>query len=318
MDELSMSAQMKESVEAYREYLESNKGLRSLTVKSYISDTARTLHLMYLRGIRTLDAITIDELRSWIAHERHMGMAPASMARKIVSIRGFFAFAHEHGYASQNPAARLVTPKQASRLPEILNKKQAQAIVETQTQQESQEGNGAVALRDNAIMELLYATGIRVAELVSLDCNDVMMSERLLKVTGKGNKQRMVPFGLPAAHALEIWMEQGRAQLLHHAGVHIEDGDEGSAALFLGVQGHRMNQRQVRDLVHQRAQAAGVPDVAPHALRHSAATHMLDGGADLREVQELLGHASLSTTQRYTHVSMEKLKQSYKQAFPRA
>lgn len=167
----------------------------------------------------------------------------------------------------------------------------------------------ALTLRDAAIMETLYATGIRVAELVGLDIGDVSFPNRTLKVTGKGNKQRVVPFGGPASSALQSWIAQGRPAL---------QGENSGQALFLGARSARLDQRIVRGIVHERSREAGVPDIAPHALRHSAATHMLDGGADLREVQEMLGHSSLSTTQRYTHVSIEQLKARYGQAFPRA
>jgi integrase/recombinase XerC len=167
----------------------------------------------------------------------------------------------------------------------------------------------ALTLRDAAIMETLYATGIRVAELIGLDLGDVNFSNRTLKVTGKGNKQRVVPFGEPASRALQSWIAQGRPVLM---------GEQSGQALFLGARSARLDQRIARSVVHERSREAGVPDIAPHALRHSAATHMLDGGADLREVQEMLGHSSLSTTQRYTHVSIEQLKARYGQAFPRA
>ena len=191
----------------------------------------------------------------------------------------------------------------------------------------------ALFLRNDAIIELLYATGIRVAELAGLDLADIDFSSRTLRVTGKGNKQRVVPFGVPACRALDRWLAEGRGLLTarHQAGNarsagsgdrHKADGkgsvQDAGEAVFLGEQGRRINQRQVRDVVHRLAHQAGVPDISPHALRHSAATHLLDGGADLREVQEMLGHSSLATTQRYTHVSMEQLTRKYEQAFPRA
>ena len=174
----------------------------------------------------------------------------------------------------------------------------------------------AESQRNAAILELLYATGIRVAELVSMDIADIDFSNRTIKVTGKGNKQRVVPFGLPAQRALETWLEQGRPVLARTATDAVKS--RAANALFLGARGGRIDQRIARDIVHRAAREAGVPDISPHALRHSAATHMLDGGADLREVQEMLGHSSLKTTQRYTLVSIEQLKNRYGQAFPRA
>lgn len=187
----------------------------------------------------------------------------------------------------------------------------------------------AIEVRDAAIVEVLYATGIRVAELVSLDIADIDFSQRTMRVTGKGSKTRVVPFGAPAARALQDWLDTGRPLIAAHAG-NAGNGSQGNQsertakttdarnAVFLGARGGRLNQRQAREAVHKAAQQAHVPDVSPHALRHSAATHLLSGGADLREVQELLGHSSLRTTQRYTHVSIDQLRATYRQAFPRA
>lgn len=191
----------------------------------------------------------------------------------------------------------------------------------------------ALELRDAAIVEVLYATGMRVAELVALDIDDIDDAQRTMRVTGKGNKTRVVPFGAPARRALDAWLKRGRPEILRSAraargGARRSRGAAGASpdaaapsddrAVFLGARGGRLNQRQAREVVHRLAREAGVPDIAPHALRHSAATHLLDGGADLREVQEMLGHSSLRTTQRYTHVSMERLVETYRQAFPRA
>ncbi|MFD0705091.1 tyrosine recombinase XerC [Alloscardovia venturai] len=306
----TMSEQMNHVVEAYVQYLSSNRGLSPLTVKAYETDVREVLHILHLRGIDTLDSVNLDHLRAWMAHETHKGISKTSLARKVVALRGFFSYTHTHGISSSNPAASLATPRQSSRLPEVLTRSQAEEFVQVQMPQEQEVSRKPLAVRDNAIMELLYATGVRVAELVSLDISDVDFSQHTVRVTGKGNKQRIVPFGIPAAHALEEWLSTGRAVLINEHTPH--------GALFLGARGGRINQRQVRELVHERARAAGVPDISPHALRHSAATHMLDGGADLREVQEMLGHSSLQTTQRYTHVSLEQLTKKYEQAFPRA
>lgn len=190
----------------------------------------------------------------------------------------------------------------------------------------------AIEVRDAAIVEVLYATGIRVAELVSLDIADIDFSQRTMRVTGKGSKTRVVPFGAPAARALQEWLDTGRPLIAAHAsnahngaqnpqkpqGERAAKTADARNAVFLGARGGRLNQRQAREAVHKAAQQAHVPDVSPHALRHSAATHLLSGGADLREVQELLGHSSLRTTQRYTHVSIDQLRATYRQAFPRA
>jgi integrase/recombinase XerC len=354
--------------ESFLEYLRVNDGLSPNTVKSYGEDTAEILHVLELRGIADLDDVSVKDLRLWVAHESH-GHARSTLARKIVVIRRFFAYLSQHGLISGNPAAELVTPKQSQELPRILTEEQARRMMdsaerpvhEAMRQQSRNDSDmpasraassgprsskedgvqrnalWAVELRDAALVELLYATGMRISELVGLDLNDIDYSRRTLRVLGKGNKERVVPFGVPAQHALERWVDEGRGILLPapHAsspqgqtsGDHSGDGsrarskgghDAAREAVFLGARGGRLGVRQASDVVHRQARIAQVPDISPHSLRHSAATHMLDGGADLREVQELLGHASLNTTQRYTHISIEQLKKRYRQAFPRA
>lgn len=349
------STQFDGDIDSFVSYLKSNRGLSANTLKAYRADLTACLHLFELRGVTDLNEITLDDLRSWMAVESR-DHARSSMARKTVAVRGFFAWAYEHGVTTTDPAATLMTPSIPSTLPAVLTESQAEQLLDVAehavaTNQYKDDGGAAAASgsgktadksadtvnrskaparadkRDNArataesqrnaaILELLYATGIRVAELVSMDIADIDFSNRTIKVTGKGNKQRVVPFGLPAQRALETWLEQGRPVLARTA----TDAVKSRAAntLFLGARGGRIDQRIARDVVHRAAREAGVPDISPHALRHSAATHMLDGGADLREVQEMLGHASLSTTQRYTHVSIEQLKDRYGQAFPRA
>ena len=339
------STQFDGDIDSFVSYLKSNRGLSANTLKAYRADLTACLHLFELRGVTDLNEITLDDLRSWMAVESR-DHARSSMARKTVAVRGFFAWAYEHGVTNTDPAATLMTPSIPSTLPAVLTESQAEQLLDVAeqavaTNQYKGDGGAAAASgsgsgkavgktadksadtvnrneaparadkrdsarvvaesqRNAAILELLYATGIRVAELVSMDIADIDFSNRTIKVTGKGNKQRVVPFGLPAQRALETWLEQGRPVLARTA------------------RGGRIDQRIARDIVHRAAREAGVPDISPHALRHSAATHMLDGGADLREVQEMLGHSSLKTTQRYTHVSIEQLKNRYGQAFPRA
>nr|WP_204314730.1 tyrosine recombinase XerC [Bifidobacterium aerophilum] len=322
-------------------FLKANRGLSANTLKAYRTDVGECLHVLELRGVRAPDEITTDDLRSWMAHESRTH-ARSSMARKVVAVRGFFSWAHDHDLIPADPAAVLMTPKIPDTLPAVLTEAQAERLMDevdddarrpqgaaerrTHADQGRHDRDGrdgradkddkarAVALRDAAMLELLYATGIRVAELVGTDIRDVDFSNRTVKVTGKGNKQRVVPFGGPAAKALRDWLADGRPLLASCGRGAADDGE----ALFVGVRGARIDQRIVRGVVHRHAQAAGVPDISPHALRHSAATHLLDGGADLREVQEMLGHSSLKTTQRYTHVSIDQLKSRYEQAFPRA
>lgn len=302
-----------DDVAAFLVYLKANRGLSANTLKAYRIDVTDCLHTLELRGIGSLGEIDTDDLRLWMASASRTHVK-SSMARKVVAIRGFFAWASAHGRIPTDPATMLMTPKIAETLPVVLTEAQAERLmdaVDGETADRPDENRPlqhAVALRDAAMLEVLYATGMRVAELVGMDVRDVDFSHRTVKVTGKGNKQRVIPFGQPAARALEAWLRDGRPTMMR----------DDRAALFLGARGGRIDQRIVRDVVHREARSAGVPDIGPHALRHSAATHLLDGGADLREVQEMLGHASLKTTQRYTHVSIEQLKARYEQAFPRA
>ena len=349
-----------EQIGRFLRFMKAGRGLSANTLKAYRSDLESCLRLLEGHKITELREITLEDLRGWIAVESRTH-ARSSMARKIVAVRGFFAWAKDHGLIAMDPAAALMTPKTANLLPVVLTEAQAGQLLDAvdngfaresgseklsapdrgerrSASRRAERGEAkrgeAEAVRDAAMLELLYATGIRVAELVGLDVRDVDFGHRTIRVTGKGSKQRVVPFGLPAMRALERWLElrpqwhqaqarpDTRGDRRHAAGL-LGDavdnaGSAGCDALFLGVRGGRINQRVVRQVVHRSAQLAGVPDISPHALRHSAATHMLDGGANLREVQEMLGHASLKTTQRYTHVSIDQLKARYGQAFPRA
>lgn len=309
------------SCDSYLQWLSASKGLSANTVKSYGSDIRECLRVLALRGIGDLESVGLIDLRSWLAHEARTH-ASASLARKTVVVRSFFAYCADRDGWEADPAARLMTPKIGEQLPKVLNEQEARALMDRADERAAEALRGvrglspqrltlkrAEAVRDCAIAELLYATGIRVGELTAIDLPDVSEQTRTVLVHGKGGKDRVVPFGVPAQQALDSWLDEGRPVLANgHSG----------GALFLGVRGGRIDQRQVRTIVHRQAMEAGVPDISPHALRHSAATHLLDGGADLREVQELLGHANLATTQRYTHVSLEQMKRRYRQAFPRA
>lgn len=332
----------------YVDYLRANKGLGSATLRAYSADVLQCLEWCSSNGFCDLRAVSTSVLRQWM-YWLNKNHARSSLARKVVAVRGFFAWATHVGLISANPAQILSTPKIANELPTVLDEAQAQKLLDcvdefaddstaqdltpqsstqkkpcAQKSQASEHKENtlqkspqkspqehALALRNAAILELLYATGMRVGELTGLNVQDMDFENHTVKVTGKGNKQRVVPFGVPAAKACKKWLDCGRSALQ-------EKSAASSQALFLGVRAKRIDQRIVRSIVHEAAAAANVPDVAPHALRHSAATHMLNGGADLREVQELLGHSSLNTTQRYTHVSIQALKQRYSQAFPRA
>ncbi|MFR0569676.1 tyrosine recombinase XerC [Bifidobacterium apri] len=310
-----------------------NRAASDNTLKAYRIDVLDCLATMRIDSIEALDMVSVDDLRAWMSSDNARGYAHSSMARRTVAVRGFFRWAQDKALIDTDPAAMLMTPKIPSVLPAVLTETQAKALMDdadahaeqgsAAATEQGHPGQGrpqgqtavsssadrALAIRDAAMMELLYATGIRVGELVGINIVDIDFAQRTVRVTGKGDKQRVVPFGAPAARAVDQWLRVGRPVLVT---------EQSGEALFLGRRGGRIDQRIVRRVVHGQARDAGVPDISPHALRHSAATHMLDGGADLREVQEMLGHASLRTTQRYTHVSMEQLKQRYRQAFPRA
>lgn len=322
-----MTASYESVLDAFIDYERHNKALSENTCRAYASDIRSALEQLTAGGSSALDSITVDDLRMWMAQESKI-VARSSLARKTITLRNFFAWCERRGIIPSDPAQTLMIPKIPKTLPAVLNETQAAALMNTadtaMSEHEDAASGGAsgdaegesksehdiaMDLRDCAMLELLYATGIRVQELVTLDIRDISGSTHTIKVLGKGNKQRVVPYGIPAQHALDAWLERGRPILANA---------KSAQAVFLGSRGARIDQRVVRAVVHDEARKAGVPDISPHALRHSAATHMLDGGADLREVQEMLGHSSLQTTQRYTHVSIEQLKDRYAQAFPRA
>jgi integrase/recombinase XerC len=233
------------------------------------------------------------------------------MARRATAVRVFTAWAQRTGRLAKDPGALLGRPKPHRTLPAALRADEAASLLEVAA--EHADDGTPLGLRDAAVLELLYATGIRVGELCGLDVDDLDGERRVVRVLGKGRKERVVPYGVPAARALQRWLTHGRPVLVART------GRQAGGALFLGARGARIDQRAVRTLVHARlAEVPGAPDLGPHGLRHSAATHLLEGGADLRTVQELLGHASLATTQIYTHVSTERLRTAYRQAHPRA
>jgi integrase/recombinase XerC len=252
--------------------------------------------------------LSVPLLRSWLAAQAGAGAARTTLARRTSAVKTFTAWASRNGLIDGDPATRLQVPKARRSLPAVLRQDQALDAMNAATSG-AQQGD-PLAHRDRLIVELLYATGIRVSELCGLDVDDVDSSRRLLRVLGKGNKQRTVPFGEPGLRALNAWLAEGRPALA--------TADSGPA-LLLGTRGRRLDPRQARTVVHQTMAAVdGAPDIGPHGLRHSAATHLLEGGADLRVVQELLGHSSLATTQLYTHVTVARLRAVHDQAHPRA
>lgn len=296
-------------LDAFCAHLDAQRGLSAHTVRAYRGDVVALLdEVPPLDGDAPtpLGALDLTALRSWLAAQSRRGLSRSTLARRAAAARTFTAWAARTGRIASDPGIRLLSPRPDSVMPTVLGVDEAGELLDVARTRADDADPSHV--RDWAALELLYASGLRVAELVGTDLGDLDLRERLVRVLGKGNKERMVPFGIPAARALETWL-QVRSQLV---------GPTTPAALFLGHRGGRLGTRQVRDTVHALTAAAGVRDLAPHGLRHSAATHLLDGGSDLRSVQEVLGHASLATTQRYTHISAERLRASFQQAHPRA
>ncbi|WP_370894941.1 tyrosine recombinase XerC [Janibacter sp. GXQ6167] len=292
----------------YRTHLAVERDRSEHTVRAYIRDARTCLEWCASEQGAALTDITLADLRAWLGSLAAAGAARASLARRAASVRGFFGWAARTGVIATDPSARLAAPKRGSRLPEVLSQGGAADLLDVAAV--AADDDDPIHQRNRAILELLYATGIRVGELCALDRDDLDLDRRVVKVMGKGRKERVVPFGEPAAEALVEWLDHGRPR--------VASADSGPA-LFLGRRGRRVDPRQVRAVVHELLRhVPDAPDVGPHGLRHSAATHLLEGGADLRMVQELLGHSSLATTQIYTHVSVERLRRSYAQAHPRA
>jgi integrase/recombinase XerC len=290
--------------EAFARHLVLERGRSAHTVRAYAGDVGSLLEHASRRGVTDPGGLDLAALRSWLALSRTKGASRATLARRGSSARAFTAWAHRTGLLAVDPGPLLATPKGRRPLPDVLRQDEAARLLE------HVDGDSAEELRDRLALELLYATGVRVGELCGLDVDDVDRGRRLVRVVGKGDRERSVPYGTPAETALERWLVLGRPRW----------AVAGSGpALLLGRRGARLGVRTVRALVHRRLGGVpGAPDLGPHGLRHSAATHLLEGGADLRSVQELLGHATLATTQIYTHVSVERLRKTYERAHPRA
>ncbi len=296
-------------LEEFDEYLALERGRSEHTRRAYLGDVRALFDFLAERRPDTgLRGLTLPVLRSWLAAQATAGAARSTLARRTSAVKTFTAWAVRRGLMTEDPAARLQVPKARRTLPSVLRQDQAREAMDA-AKSGAQQGD-PLALRDRLIVEMLYATGIRVSELCGLDIDDVDTARRLLRVLGKGNKQRTVPYGDPAHAALTAWLSEGRPALVTAGS---------GAALLLGARGGRLDPRQARTVVHQTmAAVSGAPDIGPHGLRHSAATHLLEGGADLRVVQELLGHSSLATTQLYTHVTVARLRAVHDQAHPRA
>ena len=288
-------------------HLRAKRGLSEHTVRAYVGDIEHLMAFAGRYGRTEIMDVDLGLLRAWLASMAAAERSRATLARRGAAARTFFDWARRTGRVATDPALRLASARPASPLPTVLSVDATARLLDV-ARTRAQVAD-PIHLRDWAALELLYATGARVGELCGADLDDLDLSERTLRVVGKGDKERVVPFGVPAAEAVKAWLDRGRPALA---------GDLAGRALLLGRRGGRADQRQIRAVAHVVAALSGVDDVAPHALRHTAATHLLEGGSDLRSVQEVLGHASLATTQRYTHVTAERLRASFEQAHPRA
>ena len=293
----------------YLAHVKTERGYSSHTVAAYRADLLDLLGFAEQRGITKCEGIDLGVLRDWLWAATERGLARATIARRAASARGFMHWMFRRGDLATDPGARLKAPHAQRTLPRVVG---APALDDALARLAARAaGDDPVAVRDVAIAELLYASALRVSELVGLDVGDFDRRRRTVRVTGKGSKERVVPYGAPAARAIDRYLESARPALL--------EGRPTTSAVFVGARGGRMGARSVYRLVASILEdIPGTGPSGPHAFRHTAATHLLDGGADLRAVQEFLGHASLGTTQIYTHVSAERLKESYRMAHPRA
>jgi integrase/recombinase XerC len=295
---------MRNAVDDFARYLAAERNRSAHTVRAYVGDVVSLLDHAARMGSTEPGHLDLGQLRSWLAKQRSTGAARTTLARRAAAARTFSHWAHRAGVLADDVGAVLASPTAHRPLPDVLRPDQAAALMTSPGRP-----GDPLALRDRLVLELLYASGIRVSELCGLDLDDVDRGRRVVRVLGKGAKERTVPYGAPAEQALDRWLRHGRPSLAT---------PQSGRALLLGARGGRLQPTSVRKIVAGWAAAAGLPHTTPHGLRHSAATHLLEGGADLRSVQELLGHASLASTQIYTHVSMERLRKAFDQAHPRA
>lgn len=300
---------MKRALSAFTAYLKDEKQVSKHTVRNYLSDLdqfAAFIHQLFPSGLE-LKAIDTLTLRGYLGYLHQRGLSKATVMRKLATLRAFFRFLHREGRVNSNPARALRAPRQAKMVPRVLSELDAGALVESPKQAILERQPELARLRDGALLELLYATGLRASELVGLDSERLFLQDRVVRVVGKGRKERIVPFGEPAAAALEAYFA-ARPSSFRSGG-----------PVFVNLRGGRLTARSLQRIVEKYVKVAVAEgDASPHTLRHSFATHLLSRGADLRAIQELLGHASLSTTQKYTHVAAAQLKATYDKAHPRA
>ncbi|GAB3621389.1 tyrosine recombinase XerC [Glutamicibacter endophyticus] len=321
--EVAVPEQFTATLEEFLDHLKLERGRSENTLRAYRGDLNDLLTFIASAGnVKLLHEVAAPLLRAWMADMHERALVPSTLARRVSAAKNFFAWALRLGIVQVDPSLRLVAPKKPQKLPHVLQGEQVHRLLDDdQTARDPSPPadtapnaisprQTALECRDRLIIELLYSCALRVGELVSLDIDDVDRTAQTLRVTGKGDKQRTVPFGAPAQAELARWLAEHRPRLA---------GQKSGPALLLGARGGRLNVRQAREVVARSLHALGDTAASgPHALRHTAATHLLDGGADLRMVQEFLGHSSLATTQLYTHVSIDRLRDSYRQAHPRA
>jgi integrase/recombinase XerC len=304
--------QFDRAIDDFVSYLTNERGYSAHTIRAYRSDLANLEEFARGKNVGDTGAISLDFYRDWLWVASQAGRSKATLARRSATAKSFSAWLARSGEHAVDPAARLRAPKPDRSLPRVLSRDAMSSVLDTLIARAA-EGD-PIALRDLAIVELLYASALRVSELVGIDRSDLDLDRRTVRVMGKGSKERVVPFGQPAHLALVDYLQRGRPALM-------ADGPDARAtsAVFLGSRGARLGTRAVYAVVSKLLlEVPGSGPEGPHAFRHTAATHLLDGGADLRAVQEMLGHASLGTTQIYTHVTTEKLRETYRQAHPRA
>jgi integrase/recombinase XerC len=291
-----------QSLESFLSSLKA-RGISENTQKAYRSDLADFLEFLS----NSKQSLNLDSLRDWMWRQSEAGASKSTLARKTSSVKAFTEFLYEKGEITEDPGLRLRAPKLERTLPKVASEKSLSEVFSKLSEQATADNPSAI--RDLCAFELLYATGMRVSELAGLNQSDIDHSRRLLRVTGKGNKQRMLPYGVAAEKALSDYLRLSRPKLV------VATSPD---SLLLTSRGKRVGVRQLYSLVANQLAQTATGAAGPHTLRHSAATHLLDHGADLRAVQEILGHASLATTQIYTHVSVERLRDAFEQAHPRA
>ncbi|WP_338071392.1 tyrosine recombinase XerC [Actinomadura bangladeshensis] len=298
-----MTKALEDAVADFGRHLRAERDVSPHTLRAYLGDLADLCTYAAATGVTEPAQLDVSLLRAWLARQHALGRSRATLARRTAAARAFTRHLHRCGLLQNDPGLLLGTPKRQRDLPDVLTQDDAARLLDTMDAQ------GPIGLRDLAVLEVLYGTGVRVSELCGLDIDDLDTGRRTVRVLGKGGRERIVPVGEPAVRAVQDWLRAGRPSFAN---------EDSGPALFLGVRGGRLHPTTARRVVHARISEVGrVPDLSPHGLRHSAATHLLEGGADLRSVQEILGHASLQTTQLYTHVSAERLKQVHRQAHPR-